>query len=92
MRNDLQDFRRQIDQLDDEIIALLAKRFGVIHQVAELKAREALPARIPERIEEVVQRNVASAKARGLNPALIETLYRAIIEEACRVEEEKIGR
>lgn len=90
MSKELQNFRRQIDRLDDEIIALLAKRFGVIQQVAELKARQALPARIPERIEEVVQRNVASAKAKGLNPQLIENLYRAIIEEACRVEEERL--
>lgn len=90
MSTTLADYRRQIDALDDRLIALLAERFHIIRAVAALKAREGLPAVIPARIDEVLNRCAAQAETAGLSPAFVRALYQAIIAEACRVEEELI--
>jgi isochorismate pyruvate lyase len=44
----------QIDLLDSELVALIAKRQCCVEQVIAIKPAENLPARVPERTEEVL--------------------------------------
>lgn len=75
----LSDLRAEIDALDAELVKLLARRARVVERVAEVKAAEALPALIPERVEEVVTRVKALAVNEGVDPALTEAVWRAMI-------------
>ncbi len=83
----LDEHRRRIDQLDDQIVELLGTRFAVVREVAALKGREGIPARLPDRIEEVCARNAARGSRLGLDPEFVRGLYATIIDEACRLED-----
>jgi isochorismate pyruvate lyase len=81
-------YRERIDALDAEIVTLLGQRFDVIREVAIFKAQHAIHPIQRARIEEVVQRARAQAQKSGVDPDLIEKLYRVIIQKACDEEEE----
>lgn len=79
--------RRQIDEIDRQIISLLATRFKIVSSVVDVKRAEGLEVRIPERIEEVLQNAVAEARQQGVSEDLVRTLWQEIIEETCKAEE-----
>lgn len=49
---DLNDLRNEIDQIDDELVALFVRRMAVSAQVAEYKKVNNLPIFVPAREEE----------------------------------------
>jgi len=81
-------YRAKLDTLDAQIVALLGERFGVIRDVAKLKAENGIAPILPDRIEEVVSHARAKAEKAGVDPKLVEQIYRIIIDTACREEEE----
>ena len=86
------ELRAEIDRLDGEIVAKLVARAGYIDRACELKAANGLPARIEDRVEEVVAKVRARAQADGLDPALVEDLWRRLIEWSIAREERRLGR
>jgi len=87
----LSDLRAEIDALDAELVKLLAARARVVERVAAVKAAEALPALIPERVEEVVARVKELAVSEGVDPALAESVWRAMIAWFVAFEEKKLA-
>jgi len=85
------ELREAIDALDAELVAALARRAAYIDRAVELKRAEGLPARIPARVEEVVARVRARAEAESLDPALVETLWRTLIDWSIAREAKEIG-
>ncbi|TPE53952.1 chorismate mutase [Amaricoccus solimangrovi] len=85
------ELRAEIDRLDRELVALLAERRGYIERAAELKRGNGWPARIEERVEEVVARARASAAAHELDPDLVEALWRRLIDWSIALEESRLG-
>jgi len=83
----LEDNRRKIDSIDDQIVDLLARRLGVIHDVAILKKQNNIPAILPDRVNEVIERCVLRAVEKGVDPDLVRALYTTIIDHACVLEE-----
>ena len=51
--SDIESLRRQIDQLDDELAALIQRRAGLAQQIGTLKG--GAPAYRPEREAEILQ-------------------------------------
>ena len=49
---DLQDFRKQIDEIDHELMALFQRRMETVEKIAAYKAQRGLPVRDPRREEE----------------------------------------
>jgi chorismate mutase-like protein len=80
-------YRARIDALDAQIVALLGQRFGIIAEVAKLKAERGIAPILPARIEEVVAHARAKAEKTGADPDLVEKIYRIIIDTACKQEE-----
>ena len=58
---DLSDVRAGIDAVDDEIIALLARRMRYVERAAALKPAAGVAAHVPERRREVMLRVEAAA-------------------------------
>ncbi|MHC0053335.1 chorismate mutase [Actibacterium sp. D379-3] len=87
----MQQLRQQIDLLDRDLIALLARRAGYIDRAAVLKPAEGMAARIDARVEEVVANARRNADAAGLDPDLAETLWRALVEWSIAREERVLG-
>lgn len=89
--NSMAELRAAIDQLDQELIDMLARRARYIDRAAELKPAEAMPARIASRVEQVVINVRNAAESRGLEPDLAETLWRPLIDWSIRREEKILG-
>ncbi len=85
------ELRVQIDKLDRQLIELLVTRAGYIDRASQLKPAEGLPARIPDRVEEVVQRVRASSDELGMDPDLAEKLWRILIDWSIAREERVLG-
>ncbi len=76
----MEELRLQIDRLDLDLVALLAERAGYIDRAIALKTENGWPARIPERVEEVVMNARDTAEAQGLDPDLVEMLWRQLVD------------
>lgn len=89
--HDMTELRAAIDALDAGIVAQLKARAGYIDRAVELKQGIGLPARIDERVEEVVASVRAEAAAQALDPDLVEDLWRRLIEWSIAREERILG-
>jgi isochorismate pyruvate lyase len=87
----LQVFRNEIDAIDKEIVALLARRFGIAEQVAAFKRKQHIAVRLNDRIGEVLDRVSAEATKNATDAESVRTIYQTIIETTCRFEEARIG-
>ncbi|KAF1687330.1 chorismate mutase [Pseudoxanthomonas broegbernensis] len=74
----IEQVRSNIDRIDQHIVGLLAERGAYVKQAAAFKASTA-DVRAPQRVEQVVGKAVALARALGANPAVTEQVYRAMI-------------
>lgn len=85
------DLRAEIDRLDDDLVRLFAERAAYIDRAAQIKAEVDLPARIGNRVEEVVQNVRRHADTYGLPPDLVEKLWRRLIDWSIAREESHLG-
>ena len=87
----LQVCREAIDSIDAEIIRLLGNRARYVHQVTKFKkTAEDVPA--PERYQAVLKDRRELAEKQGLNPEVIEGMYRLLIDNFILEEIEIIRR
>lgn len=84
---DMASLRPQIDAIDAALIDLLAERSRYIDRAAEIKKGVGLPARITDRVEEVVRNVRDRAALQGLDPDLAEQIWRDLIEWSITREE-----
>ncbi len=85
------DVRAEIDRLDAALVAMLAEREGYIDRAAQIKAEVDLPARIDDRVEEVVRNVRGHAVTHGLPPDLVEKFWRRLIVLSIAREESHLG-
>ena len=65
--------RGQIDEVDQQILDLLARRLELVAEVGEVKGRYGLPIYDPERERAMIAGKRAVAEQRGLPPDLVES-------------------
>jgi chorismate mutase-like protein len=82
----LDDLRAELEAIDTDLVAALARRFEVVLKVAAVKADEGIPVVLPDRIALVLDRVAALAEAQGLDGEMAQRLYRLIIDEAIAME------
>ena len=85
------DLRAEIDRLDEALVAMLAERAGYIDRAAQIKAEVDLPARIDDRVEQVVQNVRRHAATHRLPPDLVEKFWRRLIDWSIAREESHLG-
>lgn len=88
---DLDQLRLRLDAIDDQILALLLERAGAVLDIGDYKRKHRLPVHVPERENNVVKR-LQKDNAGPLHEDAIERIYRTIIEEMRKLEEEHVGR
>ncbi len=88
MSNQLEEYRRQIDAIDVELIDVLARRFDVVKAVGRLKAGSDISVVQPARAQAVKNRAMEMGKAKGLSPDFVQALYDMMIEHAHALEDE----
>lgn len=78
----LEDLRNKIDDIDQEIVALLAKRQVAVEHVLALKKAHNLPIYHPAREENLISERRNQGIETGLDPDYIEELYRLILRQS----------
>lgn len=86
------DIRAEIDRLDEELVALFAERTAYIDRAAAIKEEIGLPARIEDRVEQVVANVRRHAAAHGLPPDKLEKLWRKLIDWSIEREEDHLRK
>ena len=83
----LNDHRKEIDTIDEQMLQLLEQRLAIVREIANLKTREKRPIRDTKR-ETVILDNIAGkAEKLGLDPKLAKQFFRSIIELSVEVEQ-----
>ncbi len=71
--------RAMIDAIDRDILQLLARRYGLVADIAEFKREHRLPIRDLVREREIISDRRQRGQGLGLNPELIEGLFRLVL-------------
>ena len=87
----LAEIRSRIDELDRELVGLLARREELVRQAAPLKS-DAQAVRAPDRVAQVVARVRRLASEAGADPDLIERIYRGMIQAFIGMEADEHHR
>jgi chorismate mutase len=88
---ELSRYRSAIDEIDRRLLELCRQRFEICLQVADFKKKNDIPMMQPERVAQVAATRIATGVSFGLDPVFVEMLYRMIIAEACRLEDERMA-
>lgn len=91
LQDEMSDVRRLIDELDEELVALLAKRQRQIERAARVKPALGIPANVPERVDEVLAHVLGVARREGLSVEVAMNLWRALIDWSIQYEERLMG-
>ncbi len=89
---DIDQIRTDIDNVDEEIMNLLAERKGLSLRIAREKGRDDRPSRDQSREEDLIAERIASGQEHDLDSGLIIALWRAIVNDSVRVQQEALGR
>ena len=84
----LEDLRQRVNDLDRQLIALVAERKAVSEEVARVKRATGKPTRDYEREREVIMGVRAMAGERGVSPELAEQLLRMLIRSSLTTQEQ----
>lgn len=79
--------REQIDSIDSQLVALLAKRAKVTAQVGRIKQQYALPVYVPEREQALLTARRQQAEQLGVSADLAEDVLRRIMRESYQTQE-----
>lgn len=85
----LPETRQAIDLIDAEIIRLLGNRAGYVRQIVNFK-KNAEEVRAPTRYAEVMRRRREMAEAAGLNPDVVEEMYKLLVDSFIKEEMEML--
>ena len=88
---DMEQVRAEIDRIDVALVDLIGERFIYVDRAWQLKQSPA-EARVPWRIQQVINRVRTRAKVKGLPPELTEALWRQMIGWFVQYEEEKLSQ
>lgn len=88
---DLSDWRREIDEIDREMLRLLGKRAAIVAEIGKAKAIKRMPVIDSAREDEILQR-VENNCHPVLSAESARCVFRCIIEESRRIQAEIIER
>lgn len=83
--------RRHIDQIDRQIVRLLARRQTLTQEIGRVKHQRGLPVHIPGREAELLDIIRAEALHLGLDLAHVESLFELVLAESRRLQHEMRG-
>lgn len=87
---ELATIRKELDQIDKELVSLLAKRLSLMPEVAQYKKRNKVDVDQPDREKEILEAKRKLAEKLDVNPDFIEELYKKIFQESKRIQNEML--
>ena len=84
----LTQLRRQIDQLDNELLDILARRMNVSREIGAYKLSHKMPIVQSTRFGDIMAKRANAANAMGMSEEFMQSVFSAIHEESVRVQVE----
>ena len=88
---ELESLRIAIDEVDRQILALIAERVRLVLAVGDVKRERNMPVYDPERERRILDRLAASAPA-PLDGTTVRRIFERLIDEARRLEQSHVNR
>ena len=89
---DIDEIRQNIDAVDSEILKLLAERRAHSARMAKEKGLQDRPSRDQAREEDLISDRIASGMDHDLDSGMVNRLWREIINDSVRLQQEALGR
>jgi len=89
--DNMDEVRLESDRIDQAMVDLICERFAFVDRAWQLKNSPA-DARVPWRVQQVIDRVRARAEENNLPPELVEALWRQMIGWFIQYEEEKLRK
>ncbi|QUM77660.1 bifunctional chorismate mutase/prephenate dehydrogenase [Moritella sp. 24] len=80
--------RDKIDDVDQQLVDLLAQRLALVAEVGEIKSEHGLPIYVPEREVAMLEKRREEAESKGVPGALIEDVLRRVMRESYASEKD----
>ena len=84
--------RKQIDELDNQLMELLAKRMRVCREIGHYKEEENMPVLQADRCNEMLDKRGAQGSLLGMGPEFVAHVFESIHEESVRQQIEIINK
>jgi chorismate mutase/prephenate dehydrogenase len=88
-RIDINQIRSKIDELDSQLVEILAKRSNLTRNVGLYKTLTGVPIYVPERENELLASRRKQAESLGVCPDLVEDLLRRIMRESYKSQQQQ---
>lgn len=88
MAVELNELRDQIDEVDKQMVELLARRLALVEKVGEVKSQHGLPIYAPDREAAMLASRREEAERQGVPPQLIEDILRRTMRESYASEKD----
>ena len=79
---DLQELRKQIDELDSSLLELLSKRMRIAREIGLYKKEHNLPVLQAGRYEEILDKRSSDASSMGMDTKFVKSILESIHEES----------
>jgi chorismate mutase/prephenate dehydratase len=86
MKADIKAIREKLDQLDRQLVEVLARRQRLVEKVVAAKADTGTEIRDPDREQDLLATVRSQARDSDLDPGYVEGLFRHILEQSLRVQ------
>ncbi len=90
-KNRLDELRKLIDKLDDELLEILAKRMKVSVEIGKFKKENNIPIEQSDRWRDLIKDRLNKAKNLNLNPKFIQKLLQLIHDESIQKQNDVIN-
>jgi chorismate mutase len=84
--------RQQIDEIDNELLGILAKRMRISKEIGQYKKEHHMPVLQTVRYDEILENRVSQAEKMGIGASFMKTVLEAIHEESIRQQIEVLNK
>jgi chorismate mutase len=88
----LKELRQQIDEIDNELLSILAKRMRVSKEIGQYKKEHNMPVLQTVRYDEILEKRISEAGKMGMGSEFMKTILEAIHEESIRQQIEILNQ
>ena len=88
----IQQLRKQIDELDNQLMDLLAKRMRVCREIGQYKKEHNMTVLQTSRYNEILAKRGAQGSLLGMGPEFVAKVFESIHEESVRQQIEIINK
>ncbi len=81
---DLSELRSQIDEIDDQLLEIFAKRMRISQEIGTFKKEHDMTIVQTDRYDEILAKRISQAEGMGMNPEFMRVVLEAIHDESVR--------